>query len=188
MLEFMSMKNEELKFLYVIGIIVLAIGFVLIFLVLQKKDSEIDAQKNSNLLLQQQIDDIEKSKRTEPIFKQVENVEPKEYVVENLPANKEYIGKWKRVSMTINGIQENFASAVLEIADGSFIKTTDCVISGSLSVSENQMIMSVKNDGCKEGKNNFVSNYGLSSDNKKLTLSIDDPQFKMIEEYERINN
>jgi len=188
MLEFISMKNEELKFLYVIGAIVVVTGLVLIFLILQKKDSEIDAQKNNNLLLQQQINDIEKNKRTEPIFKQVENVEPKEYVVENLPANKEYIGRWKRTSMTINGVQENFASATLEISDGSFIKTTDCVISGSLSVSENKMIMSVKDDGCKEGKNNFVSNYSLSSDNKKLTLSINDPQFKMTEEYERINN
>jgi hypothetical protein len=147
---------------------------------------ENDEQKNNNILLQDKLDAVEQINRTEPIFKEVEDVLPKEYVVEEIPLNKEYIGRWERVLMSINGIQEKFSPSTLEISDGFFIKTTNCVISGLLSVSEDEMIMSVTNDGCKEGKNNFVSTYKVSPDKNSLIFSIKDSEFEITEKYKRI--
>ncbi|MDD5639249.1 MAG: hypothetical protein PHR47_00340 [Candidatus Pacebacteria bacterium] len=179
------MQKKKIQFLYVITCTVLFSLVLLVVLLLQMQRKNIEQEK-ANSLLQEKIAAIERTNRTEPIFKQVEDVAPKEYLIEDLPLNKEYIGKWERVSITINGEQEKFSAATLEITEGTFTKTTNCVISGALSVSENKMIMSVERDDCKEGKNNFTSNYKVSSDKNSLILSISDAEYEVIEGYKRI--
>lgn len=180
------MKKDELKFLYVITFLIIVIAVVLFLIVINNKNSKIVEQERTNLSLQQQLEMISKTKRESPIFKDPVNVESKRNVELTVPSNKKYIGKWKRNLMTINGVSENFSQALLEIGENSFTKTTDCSISGSLSIDDRKMIMNVEKDGCQEGKNSFVSNYVVSLDGNALTLSIDDPQFKMIEGYERV--
>ncbi|MFA5080555.1 MAG: hypothetical protein WC472_02925 [Candidatus Paceibacterota bacterium] len=178
------MKKKKIQ-LYIIACVALLSLALLVFLIFQMQMKNIEQEK-TNSLLQEKIAAIERTNRTEPIFKQVEDVAPKEYLIENLPLNKEYIGKWERVSITINGEQEKFSAATLEITDGTFIKTTNCIISGALSVSEDKMIMSVERDDCKEGKNNFTSDYKVSSDKNGLMLSISDSEYEIIEGYRRI--
>ncbi|MCK9578088.1 hypothetical protein M0R01_01170 [bacterium] len=180
------MKKDEVKFLYIILFLVVVIAAALILIVIKIENNKVEEEKQRNISLQQQLDMIAKTKRDNPIFGESIEKEQRSNTELNVPADKKYIGKWKRVSMLINGIPENFSEAVLEINEDSFVKTTNCSISGSLSINDSKMIMSVEEDGCKEGKNNFVNNYLISPDGKKLTLLINDPQFKMIEDYERI--
>jgi len=180
------MKKEELKFLYIIVFIILSVIIVLFFLAMKIKDDKLKEQERDNALLQQQLEIISRKKRTDPIFKEVPVAEAKKNVEMSTTSDKKYVGKWRRVSMSINGVPENFSQATLEMKESSFVKTTNCSISGSLSITESKMVMNVINDGCREGKNSFVNNYSVSSDGKQLTLSIDDPQFKMIEGYDRV--
>ena len=180
------MEKDELKFLYVIVSIIVLIAIALFLIVINAKNKENEEQKSNDAFLQEQMDTIDKTKREDSFFKESIDVEPKS--IENRTLiGKEYLGKWKRISMTINGNPENFSHSTLEIGENYFVKTTDCSISGSLSVDKDKMMMSVENDGCKEGKNNFINNYSISPDGKLLTLSIDDPQFKMVEGYKKID-
>ncbi|MFA6252347.1 MAG: hypothetical protein WCX74_03025 [Candidatus Paceibacterota bacterium] len=180
------MEKDEFKFLYIIVIIIALIAIALFLIVVNAQKKEVEKQKQNDAFLQEQLEMINKTKREDSVFKGATDVELKS-AENNALIGKEYIGKWKRILMTINGSPENFSQATLEIGEDHFVKTTDCSISGSLSVDENKMMMSVENDGCKEGKNNFINNYSISPDGKLLTLSIDDPQFKMVEGYKKID-
>lgn len=186
MVQYFYMKKDELKFLYIIIALIILIIVTLFFILINIQNGKIKEKELENSSLQKQLEVISKTKRDEPIFQEAVDNETKQNSDANIPIDKKYIGKWKRISMTINGISEKFSQAILEIKENSFVRTTNCSISGGLSIDNDKMIMSVKDDGCKEGKNSFVNNYNISPDGKKLILSINDPQFVMTEEYERV--
>lgn len=175
------MEKKWAKLLNIAGVIFL---FFLLFLVVQIKENEPIKKENNDL--PENTSNNQNIERTDTLFKEAEDVKPKEYIVENYPLGKEYFGKWKRINLSINGVQENFSPAILELTDGFFTKTTDCIVSGKLFIIDNKMIMRTEEDGCNEGKNDFVSYYEISSDKNNLILSIKDPQFMLVEKYERI--
>lgn len=102
-------------------------------------------------------------------------------------AGESYLGKWKRVGMVINGENVSFSPSIIEIEEGKFIQTTDCTVSGALSINNGKMMMEVLEDGCGQGEKTFVNGYSLLEDNNKLVLSIDEPGFKVQDIYQRTN-
>jgi hypothetical protein len=102
-------------------------------------------------------------------------------------SGESYFGKWRRIGMVINNEDVSFSPSMIDIGEGNFSQTTDCTVSGNLSVTGNQMLMEVIEDGCGQGEKSFINNYSLSEDNNKLVLLIDEPGFKVQDIYQRTN-
>ncbi|MDD4409176.1 MAG: hypothetical protein PHW52_00810 [Candidatus Pacebacteria bacterium] len=97
-----------------------------------------------------------------------------------------YIGNWKRVKMTIGGVDVPSIGSYLILREGYFKKITDCKISGDLVVNETKMAIRVTNDECNQGQQSFINDYTLSSDHNTLTLIMKDSNYEAQDIYERI--
>lgn len=172
--------NKEIKIIY--SIFCCVIFFSCLFVAIKNDSLAREKTKKEEAVLVEKGSDYEgisNKKATEIIVNSEDNG------IVSVPGDT-YVGKWKRIGMTINNEEAPFSEAILSLESDKFIKNTNCQISGSLIVSEDKIIMRVEEDGCDEGKKDFSNYYSLSTDKQTLTLLIKDSAFEMRDIYQRV--
>ncbi len=100
---------------------------------------------------------------------------------------KNYVGTWEQVATYINGEAQDHTKATLVLSKGAYESKTTCLVTGKLSVSGDNLTMTVGTDTCTGGavSGPFTYIYQISKDNQILTLDYSQGGFGMREMFKR---